>query len=129
MLPTNEGHAKRDVMCADPSPRLAEDQQLMHPQAREPGLFSIVPMGLGEAITVDRGLSCAMDGGASPKDAPRSLLSALVSSVDGSSELSGCRVICDPSGYKSYWPIGPATPRKWYPHPQRARDVFLIFSD
>lgn len=83
MLPTNEGHAKRDVMCADPSPRLAEDQQLMHPRAGEPGLFSIVPMGLGEAITVDRGLSCAMGGGASPKDAPRSLLSALVSQLMG----------------------------------------------
>lgn len=40
MLPTNEGHAKCDVMCADPSPRLAEDQQLMHPQAGEPGQFS-----------------------------------------------------------------------------------------
>lgn len=44
-------------------------------------------------------------------------------------ELSGCRAICNPRGYKSYWPIGPATPRKWYPCPQYARDVFLLFSD
>lgn len=94
MLPTNGGHAKRDVMCADPSPRLAEDQGLMHPQAGEPGRLS-----LGEDIIVNRGLPCVIDGGASPKDSPRPFMSGLVPSVYGSSEhYSGCHVSFNPSG-------------------------------
>ena len=36
-MPTNGGRAKRDVMCADPSPLLTEDQCLLPPQHREPG--------------------------------------------------------------------------------------------
>lgn len=36
-MPTNGGRAKRDVMCADPSPLLTEDQRLLPPQHREPG--------------------------------------------------------------------------------------------
>lgn len=36
-LPTNGGRAKCDVMCADPSPLLTEDQRLLPLQHGEPG--------------------------------------------------------------------------------------------
>lgn len=70
---------------------------------------------------MDRGLSCAVGGGTSLKDSPRSLMSDLVPLVDGSSELSVCYVICNPSGFRgdSHWPIGPDTSRNWYPTPSR----------
>ena len=45
MVPTNGGCAKRDVMCADPSPLHTEDQCLLPPQHREPG--AALPSGLG----------------------------------------------------------------------------------
>lgn len=79
MLPTNGGHAKCDVMCADPSPRLAEDQQLMHPQAGEPGRFS-------HHIHVEyiTELPCVRSGGT--KDSPIPRMSGLVPPVYGSSE-------------------------------------------
>lgn len=44
-MPTNGGCAKRDVMCADLSPLLTEDQCLLPPQHREPG--AALPSGLG----------------------------------------------------------------------------------
>lgn len=36
-MPANGGCAKGDVMCADPSPLLTEDQCLLPPRLREPG--------------------------------------------------------------------------------------------
>lgn len=45
MVPANGGRAKRDVMCADPSPLLTEDQCLLPPQHRERG--AVLPSGLG----------------------------------------------------------------------------------
>ena len=44
-MPANGGCAKRDVMCADPSPLLTEDQCLLPPQHRERG--AVLPSGLG----------------------------------------------------------------------------------
>lgn len=57
-VPANGGRAKRDVMCADPSPLLTEDQRLLPPQHREPGAaLSSCPGVFGGDVRVGRGKS------------------------------------------------------------------------
>lgn len=65
-VPTNGGRARRDVMCADPSPLLTEDQRLLPPQHREPG----AGVCLGEMSEWGEGSPCAARRGASLKGAP-----------------------------------------------------------
>lgn len=54
-VPANGGRAKCDVMCADPSPLLTEDQRLLPPQHREPGALPLGPPQYLEEMSEWRG--------------------------------------------------------------------------